>query len=132
MAYLVAIIIQQFLQATLPLCTGDEGEVDLLATVLHKCHVALLSLAESRFQHRTVSGVLRAGFSPRVQTFILQFQQGFMVYDDCFILPDQQPPDLCESLEGLLISQILSVRYYRPSSQLMRSNMEPCTKTDRF
>lgn len=92
--YVVATIIQQFLQATLALFTGEEGEVNLLATVLHKCYVAFLSLSESRFQHRTVSGALRAVFSPRVQTLILQFQQGFIVYDDFFILPDKQLPDL--------------------------------------
>lgn len=83
-AYLVAIIIQQFLQATQSLFTSEEGEVNLLAAVLHKCYVAVLSLSESRFQHRTVSGVLRAVFCPQVQTLILQFQQGFMVYDDFF------------------------------------------------
>lgn len=41
--FMVAIIVEQFLEATLPLFPGEEGEVSL-----HKCCVAVLSLSEFR------------------------------------------------------------------------------------
>lgn len=75
--YLVAIIFEQFLNSALPLFTGEGGKACLLATVLRKCYLAVLSLTESRFQHGAVAAVPGAVFSPHVQTLILQVPTGF-------------------------------------------------------